>query len=479
MRILLLALFLLTGGISQETDSGLTLERYPILILPAIGDSTNAPIAEDLTRLLSTEATALQRFNVIDHTQLESVLAEQALQMSGIVRDEDVVEFGRLAAAREALVLRVLNFGQKGVPPEDEEEEDEKDRAKAREYGLFGIVVKGIVDAIVDKELEDVERYPDNIQTIIQAEVSKLDIESGKSVASFKVVVLHTGGNRDKSLSAALSQAAREMSSELRKLYLLNSEVLEVNGDEVTLLLGKNLGIRPGIQFDIVSRPQERQLRGRSITLPGRSVGRVLVETVSPDASQGRILRYWEPLQPGYRAVETLKPVVGLGMTLTLAPDIRFYRLQVLPNPLPFQKFIIQGLFSLGMMKDTRNDMDFSLGFGLQLGHNVYYHSQRALGITVSLPLHVAFRSDDESNMVAMPVFAPGIGAVLKFQMDRRRDLILAIDVVSMSTTGRWKYSKDNEDGNTDTFDAIWHDTTPDIRPEGLYFSVGYRFLTL
>ncbi len=479
MLIIIFSLLLLTAGLAQENDDGLTLTRYPILILPADGDTANQAIANALTQLLSAEATALQRFDVIDRTQLEAILSEQALQMSGIIRDEDIVEFGRLAAAREALVLRVLNFGQKGVPPEDEEEEEEKDRAKAREYGLFGIVVKGLVDAVVDKELEDVERYPNNIQTIIQAEVRKLDIESGKSVASFKIVILNTGGNRDKSLSAALVQASRQMSAELRKLYLLTSEVLDINGDEITLLLGENLGIRPGTQFEIVSLPKKRALRGRTITLPGRSVGRVLVETVSSDASQGRILRSWEPLQPGYRAVEALMPVFGLGVTMTVAPDIGFYRLQLLPTPSPFQELIVNGLFSAGMMKDTRDDMDFSLGFGIQLGKKMYYHSKRAMGMTVSLPLHLVFRSDDESNTVTLPVFAPRIGAVMQFQMSRNRDLILAFDIVPMSITGNWKYSKDNADGNTDTFDAEWNDTVPDIKPEGLYFSVGYRFLTL
>ena len=327
--------------------------------------------------------------------------------------------------------------------------------------------------------MEDVERYPNNILTVIQAEVRKINIESGKSVASFPVTVEYTGGNKAKSLVKALSMASGQISSELRKLYLLTSELLDINGEEIMLLLGQNLGVRPGMRFEIVTPEVKRSVRGREITIPGRSVGLVDVESVSGDASRGRVLRSWGNLEPGYRAVESLSPVFGVGMLMVIAPANSIYRLEFQPTPMPFEKFIATGLFNLGTIKDSFDNIDFSFGLGAKLGWNLFYHSKRSMGVTLSLPMHFAMRSDDESHTVVLPIFAPGIGASTGFQISRNRDIIFNVEYVFTSAKGSWKYSKDNDDGETDTFPAEWDGEEPDINPEGLYFSVGMRFLSL
>ncbi|NQV38267.1 MAG: hypothetical protein HQ509_09725 [Candidatus Marinimicrobia bacterium] len=479
MRNFIILILLFSFGFSQPDDTGLTLERYPILVLPADTTTDSESIEVTLTNIVGSQATNLNRFDVIDRAQLESILNEQALQMSGIVSDEDVVEAGRVASAKEALVVKVINFGQKGVPPEDEEEEDEKDRKEARKSGLFGVLAKGIVDAVVDKAMEDVERYPNNIQTVIQAEVRKIDIESGKSVASFPINVTHTGGNLSKSLGSALAVVTAQVSSELRNLYLLTSELLDVNGEEIMLLLGHDLGLESGMRFEIVTPEVKRTVRDREITIPGRSVGLVKVDEVSGDASRGRVLRSWDDLEPGYRAVEYLKPVFSMGILLATAPANTIYRLEFQATPLPFERFIAMGVFNLGTIKDTFDDTDFSFGIGAKLGWKFLHGSGRSIGFMLSLPMHFASRSDDKSHIVILPIFAPSIGASTAIQISKSRDIIFNVDYVFTSAKGSWKYSKDNDDDETDMFDAEWDDDAPDVKPEGLYFSLGMRFLTL
>ena len=53
----------------------------------------------------------------------------------------------------------------------------------------------------IDKEMKNVERYPNNIQTIIDGTVQLIDIETGESISSFLIYGEFTGGIKAKSLS--------------------------------------------------------------------------------------------------------------------------------------------------------------------------------------------------------------------------------------------------------------------------------------
>ncbi len=480
MKRLLLLFLVAVLLLGQEDAKRLTLEKYPILVLPSDHDDHYETIASKLTDILGSKATELKRFNVIDRTQLESILNEQSIQMTGLIDDNQISEAGKIAAAQEALVLHVINFGQKGVPPESEEEDEEKDDKEARKSGLLGIIAKEVVDAAIDKAMEDVERYPNNIQTVIRANVRKLDIESGKSLESFSINIIHTGGNKEKSLNRALAHAESRISAELRKLYLLTSEILEVQGNEIMMLLGQDMGLSPGMTFDIVSPEYTKTIREREVTIPGRSVGIVTIDDVSGDASRGHVLRMWDDIEPGYNAVEYLSPVFGANVFMALLPQNGVYRLGAGLSPNPFQRFIADAEFSIGTIVDTYDDTDFTFGIGGKFGWKVIHAPMQSIGVTLSLPVHFAMRSDDESNSVVLPIFSPGIGVSGLIQVNKSRDLYIGVNYVFTSTTGSWKFSETNDDDETDSFPAVWDDGEgPNIDPAGLYLQLGFRFLTL
>ena len=46
--------------------------------------------------------------------------------MSGIIRDDEVVSYGEIASAGEALIVFILSFGQKGVPPKESDSEKKR-----------------------------------------------------------------------------------------------------------------------------------------------------------------------------------------------------------------------------------------------------------------------------------------------------------------------------------------------------------------
>ena len=189
-----MVIFFITVSISQEIEPEITMERMKLIILT--GEEKDKEITEKIYQIASSTATQLNRYNVIDRSQLERILKEQKLQHSGVVDQDQAIEIGKVAAANQALLIQVHNFGQKGVPTEKQKEKEEEEEP---ETGLFGWVVKEVVKAEIDKEMENVERYPNNIHTIIDGEVRLINVENGESVASFSIHADHTGGVKAKS----------------------------------------------------------------------------------------------------------------------------------------------------------------------------------------------------------------------------------------------------------------------------------------
>ena len=125
-----LIFFVFSNVVAQELEDGLTLEKKSVVILPGQDAENPESISSKVTSIVAAKAVELGRFNVIDRTKIESILAEQKRQLSGIVDETQIVEIGNLAAADEALLVKIITFGQRGVPPpkkETKKEEGEKE----------------------------------------------------------------------------------------------------------------------------------------------------------------------------------------------------------------------------------------------------------------------------------------------------------------------------------------------------------------
>ena len=105
---------------AQGLDDDITLEKKPLVILPA-KNHYNKNIADKIVAIISNQAVSVGRFNVIDRNIVNDILTEQKFQLTGMVDNDQVIEIGNLASAKEALVLDIIHFNQKGVPKEKED----------------------------------------------------------------------------------------------------------------------------------------------------------------------------------------------------------------------------------------------------------------------------------------------------------------------------------------------------------------------
>ena len=129
----LIPVLLITVIIAQIVEPPITLERKKLIILAS--EDENNEITDKIYHIASSAATQLKRYDVIDRNQIERILKEQKFQHSGIVDQDQAVELGKVAVADRALLIQIQNFGQKGVPTDDQEKNEKEGGGEGNNFG--------------------------------------------------------------------------------------------------------------------------------------------------------------------------------------------------------------------------------------------------------------------------------------------------------------------------------------------------------
>jgi len=479
---LIIIIFIFSMGFPQELDEDITLGKKWLMILPASQEKYGS-VADKVTAIIADAATSVGRFEVIDRNLVDEILEEQAFQMSGIVSDEQVVKLGEMAAAEEALIINIVHFGQKGVPKPKKEDDDDKDDDDKDET-LFSWVIKKTVTAAVDNTKSAKEKrrleLENNIHTVINANVRLVNVETGISEQSFKLEASHTGGNRDASLEKALANITFQVRNKLKELYMITSEVMEVDGKTISILSGENLGLEKGDFFEIASRDKQKTYKGRTISLPGKTRGLARITEVGPDASKAKVVRKWRKVKEGHKAYEMLTNPYIADLSLSYGP-LPHYDLtgKLLINPFGLLSGSLNGHF--GFIQDSREKMDIYLGFGGSLDFTLFSGFGSTISTSLDLPICFAFTKDDDKHSVRSGLVMPAVGLNLGVQVGKHWDLVLSMKNILLTNNQAWTYSvktgetDDNGNDKTRQEDAVWDGDAPTIDAEGLIFSVSLR----
>ena len=491
-----LIFFVFSYVVAQELEDGLTLEKKSVVILPGQDAENPESISSKVTSIVAAKAVELGRFNVIDRTKIESILAEQKRQLSGIVDETQIVEIGNLAAADEALLVKIITFGQRGVPPPkketkkeegEKEEKDEKKEKKEYDESLFEWIIKESVTAGLQKTLEGVELYPNNIQTIIKTEVGLLNIESGVLENNFHIAASHTGGNKTASLSSALNQLGWQISRKLREFYLIASEVIEKEGNKITILTGSDMGLEEGTIFEVNSLDQEKIYKGRVITLPGNPIALVRLTNVGKNTSNAEIIRQWKEVKTGHGVNEMIYDPTATEYEIKTRNGSNFSVNAKLWWS-PFKKFTTAVTGEIGTIKDMRGEDDPLLGLGIELKTKLLDIERFQLSTGISLPFNYFAKVDDDTNYVSQSFLNPSINLTTSIILHRKRDLFISLQYIPWNNDDKWEYSEiieiENEDDPEEPANdliyhpAVWDDgkIIPRLNTKGLYITIGMRF---
>ena len=491
-----LIFFVFSNVVAQELEDGLTLEKKSVVILPGQDAENPESISRKVTSIVAAKAVELGRFNVIDRTKIESILAEQKRQLSGIVDETQIVEIGNLAAADQALLVKIITFGQRGVPPpkketkkEEGEKEEKEEKKEKKEYdeSLFEWIIKESVTAGLQKTLEGVELYPNNIQTIIRTEVGLLNIESGVLENNFHIAASHTGGNKTASLSSALNQLGWQISRKLREFYLIASEVIEKEGNKITILTGSDMGLEEGTIFEVNSLDQEKMYKGRVITLPGNPIALARLTNVGKNTSNAEIIRQWKEVKTGHGVNEMIYDPTATEYEIKTRNGSNFSVNAKLWWS-PFKKFTTAVTGEIGTIKDMRGEDDPLLGLGIELKTKLLDIERFQLSTGISLPFNYFAKVDDDTNYVSQSFLNPSINLTTSIILHRKRDLFISLQYIPWNNDDKWEYSEiieiENEDDPEEPANdliyhpAVWDDgkIIPRLNTKGLYITIGMRF---
>ena len=461
---------------AQKLDDDITLEKKPLVILPA-KNHYNKNIADKIVAIISNQAVSVGRFNVIDRNIVNDILTEQKFQLTGMVDNDQVIEIGNLASAKEALVLDIIHFNQKGVPKEKEEKEEKEEQHNT----LFTWIVKTLVKETIESSREpDSTKLENNIHTEFMGKITMINLVTGVSKYSFNLNAEFTGGNRATSLSKVLDQVTNQIRMKLKDLYMITSEIIEINGSDVTILSGENLGLKKGAMFEISSKSRTKTYKGKKITIPGKRRGLLRLTNVGPDASQGKIVRKWRPIKSGHRAYELKRPTQIADVVFSYYPQNK-YQLGGRFWISPFNDLSASINLLAGSVRDSRNKMDGFIGLGTDITYTIFSNFGVTGFTSLSLPALFPFRYDDDNHLVSSILSDPTITTNLSIQINSKTDIIFSKNYIHSTLHGPWQWRKDtgetDDDGKsiTETEPGVWNDAPPEIELSGSYFSVSVR----
>ena len=468
----------------------LTLDKKKLLILPQDKDDE---ISYQITRIFSGQAVKLKRFEVIDRNNLSKILEEQALGATGIINDENIIEIGNIAGAEEGILINVLAFGQKGVKPEDEKLEDKNDREKVRKSGVVAIIARDIIKAAIENNSDKKEElYPNNIHTTLRVQYDILNLKNGQTIDSYTSYASHVGGNLAYSLSSALAIISKDTQFKLRSFYSLTSEVLDVDGNNLTMLLGSDIGVKKGSVFMIQTPEEIREIRDRTITIPGKNIGYARVEKVSVDANTSKVIRKWNKIEPGMIALEnsgnTYVGSFNFGVSENSPESILNFKI----SSNPFGKFDPKISFQGGSLKTrfislseeiTYESMGFG-GLGIHLDYNLLNLPIGTISTGLALPFYLTSTRDDADNLVNSLLTGFLFETQFAFMINPKFDIVLNFSLpITEFNNSNWTYTKTDDSTNDSTddseteFDAEWINQYP---PESIFedaqISLGLRF---
>jgi len=446
---------------AQNLDENLTLEKKPIIILPSKDANIPESIGNKITSILSQKATDLGRFEVIDRRLIDSILEEQRLQNSGIFDEDQIVHIGELALAKEAFIVNIFEYAQKGVPKRKKENKEE-DKEETLSTWVVKTMVTATAKAITEesKKREQNLELENNINTIINGEIRMLNIASGISKNTFHFGSQFTGGNRNHSLNRALFYASLQIGKKLRSFYSLTSEVINVNGYEIDLLTGKDLGIKKGALFEIASIDKEKTYKNRLVKIPGKTRALARVSDVGPNASRAKIIRKWRKVIPGLKAYEIMR-LPRLTQTDFSYANIPWYEIGYRYWFLPFNKLSISLNSQLGTIEDSKKINNIYFGTGSSLNFNLAYFFGVTPSLGINIPINFFIRRDDNQNSVTSYLISPSLNFNFSVQIGQFWDVIFSTDYVLNKVQSKWTYHAKNENGEPYRQSGFWNNGEP------------------
>lgn len=296
----------ITPGDVEHDNSGKPRIAVVSFTAPGMGYSKEK-IEQNLIRHIEAEIGRTGRFAVVSRSQLDAVLEEQRLALSGFIDPSTAVKVGKIVGAKG------LVYGQITRADVETRTSDEGKVYKTAKVGLSASIV---------------------------------DAETGELLASEIV----EGADYDGNVPDAFLDAAKELGRRIATAFPITTRLARGGSDRVTVVGGQDIGLMVGWHFDVFrgSQPITDPVSGEVLDMNRNKVGQVRITSVGPRTSEAIVVA-GKNLQPGDVLIST-RSVSGFD------PNMKFYL------ALGVQQFKATGLLA---------DRSFEPAFGALLDYNL------------------------------------------------------------------------------------------------------------
>jgi len=242
-----------------------------------------AEFALGLTEMLTTALVSTGRFVVLERATIEAVKGEQDLGEAGRVRKETAASAGNITGAQAQITGDITEFSY------------QRSNAGGNLSILRGIKTRGErVTALVALDIRLIDAVTSEVTWSKRFSGTASMTGMGAEVVRGTKEVNASGSKNTplgKASREAIEAAVSSIVSSLRTVPW-TGRVVDVREGKVYLNAGSELGILPGMEFDILDRQAALidPETGRTLGAPERKVCRVGVETVTDAYSIARAI---------------------------------------------------------------------------------------------------------------------------------------------------------------------------------------------
>lgn|GEM_PF-1786059 len=259
-----------------KQDASIEEERPRIAVLQPTGQATNL-FNNTLYGRIETGLVRLNRFTVINRSQIEALLREQKLD--GAVQS-DPARVGRLLSAQRLVVVEMISDPTATETTSETVRESTTGSVSQSKQSGSGTETTRKVD-----KGREVERTNRTFNSVARASIRFLDVKTGALLDSFEEFADVTGPSKAQTEDQAMTQLAQAIINGVHDRSRLDTILTQRDGRSVRLKLGSRAGVTSDMRF---TKEGTRDLIRVTRVLPAESSG--VIEWGYHDLAEGDAL---------------------------------------------------------------------------------------------------------------------------------------------------------------------------------------------
>ncbi len=210
-------------------------------------------------------------FDVIERSQLDKIVKEQQLSLTGLIDVSDAVKIGKISGVRYAVIGSVPNVNYRAVQKVDD---------KGEPYLS--------VDALVVIQIRVID-----IKTAGVLFSKTYNAKPGGGLLG-SILSLDTSADPETTLAKTVKRVYKKVAKDMTNAFPMSGYILSIEGNIVTIDIGKQAGVKKKMLFDVIKETEKIHPKTKKLIVIEKKVGLLKVKEVTGDESSECIIKKGE-----------------------------------------------------------------------------------------------------------------------------------------------------------------------------------------